>query len=246
MLSSVNVSLLNRLNNVNVSTQAGQVIHVLGANGSGKSSLLAVLSGLTPFDSGLIKISQKSIEDFSLPQLSSFRCLQEQQQSTVFPITVKESLAFFASALSFPDMLEQALEIEQFMHRKLNELSGGESRRVQIARALWQIWPAIESGQGLILLDEPTQGLDFRHQHLLFALLEQLAQKGNILIINHHDLNLCQQYAHRVWLMSAGKVVLQASAEEALQDKHLLHVFDCQIRSIIDAQGHKLFQSYLA
>ncbi|MFT5313396.1 MAG: vitamin B12 transport system ATP-binding protein [Paraglaciecola sp.] len=245
MLRLSNISLHQRLNDVNVSAQAGQVIHVLGANGAGKSSLLWVLSGLTPFDRGTIEVQQQDIGDFSLPQLASFRCLQEQQQNTAFPITVQESLEFFAPQGPFPKRLEQALEIEPFMARKLDELSGGENRRVQIARALWQIWPAIERGAGLILLDEPIQGLDFRHQHLLFTLLQQLALKGNVIIVNHHDLNLCQQYAHRVWLMKQGKLVLQGSVQEVLQEQALVSVFDCDIRSIIDPQGHKLFQSYL-
>lgn len=246
MLRLIDISLHNRLSGVSVSAEAGQVIHVLGANGAGKSSLLSVLSGLAPFDRGTIEFHQQSIKGFSLQQLGSFRCLQEQQQSTVFPITVQESLAFFAPHGAFPELLEQALEIKPFMARKLNELSGGENRRVQIARALWQIWPAIESGQGLILLDEPVQGLDFRHQHLLFTLLQRVAQKGNVVIVNHHDLNLCQQYAHRVWLMKNGELVLQGSVQEALQDEALVSVFDCEIRSIIDQQGNKLFQSYLA
>ena len=246
MLHLTDISLLRRLNGVNVAAQAGQVIHVLGANGAGKSSLLWVLSGLTPFDRGTIEIQQRNIEDLSLPQFASFRCLQEQQQNTAFPITVEESLAFFAPRGPFPERLEQALEIKAFMARKLDELSGGENRRVQIARALWQIWPAIERGAGLILLDEPIQGLDFRHQHLLFTLLQQLSLQGNVVIVNHHDLNLCQQYAHQVWLMKKGKVVAQGSVQEVLQDHLLVSVFDCDIRSIIDPQGNKLFQSYLA
>jgi ABC-type cobalamin transport system ATPase subunit len=246
MLDIIDLSLPKRLSEINVSAQAGQVVHVLGANGAGKSSLLSVLSGMTPFDRGRIEVQHQSLESFSLPQLASFRCLQEQQQSTAFSISVQESLAFFAPQLLFPEMLEHALEIAPFMVRKLDELSGGESRRVQIARALWQIWPAVERGEGLILLDEPVQGLDFRHQHLLFSLLQQLALKGNVIIVNHHDLNLCQQYAHRVWLMKKGKLVLQGSVEEVLQDRALVSVFDCEIRSIIDAQGNKLFQSYLA
>jgi vitamin B12 transport system ATP-binding protein len=246
MLRITKLSLALRLSEITLSAKAGQVIHVLGANGAGKSSLLCVLSGMTPFDTGKIEVQEQNLASFSLEQLASFRCLQEQQQNTAFPITVQESLAFFAPQGAFPKPLEQALEIAAFMGRKLDELSGGESRRVQIARALWQIWPAIQSGEGLILLDEPVQGLDFRHQHLLFTLLQELACWGNVIIVNHHDLNLCQQYAHRVWLMKQGKIVLQGSVQEVLQDEALQRVFDCEIRSIIDAQGNKLFQSYLS
>lgn len=246
MLQFSAVTLGKRLLQVSGSAQAGQFIHILGANGAGKSTLLGVLSGLLASDSGDINLGGRKLNSYPLPMLAQIRCLQEQQQNSVFAISVRESLAFFAPRGEFPLQLERALEIEHFMQRSLAELSGGESRRVQIARALWQIWPAIKKGQGLILLDEPTQGLDFRHQHLLLQTLTELASLGNVIIMSHHDLNLCQQYAQQVWLMRGGAMVSQGNPETTLATSQLSAVFGCQVRCFIDEAGNKLLQTYLA
>ena len=245
MLAFSNLCIDKRLRSISANASAGQFVHILGANGAGKSSLLAAISGLLAVDSGTINLFSREVNDYSLAELAAFRCLQEQHQNTVFSITVKESLAFFAPHGVFPASLEKALEIETFMHRPLSELSGGESRRVQIARVLWQVWSAIEQGQALILLDEPVQGLDFRHQHLLFLLLSDLAAKGNIVVVSHHDLNLCQQYAQQVWLMQNGEIVMQGEVDLVLKAENLQEIFACEVRSFKDQHGNLLFQTYL-
>lgn len=246
MLHFSAVTLGKRLLQVSGSAQAGQFIHILGANGAGKSTLLGVLSGLLVPDKGTITLGERKLTDYPLPLLAQIRCLQEQQQNSVFAISVRESLTFFSPQNEFPAQLERALEIAPFMSRSLAELSGGESRRVQIARALWQIWPAIEKGQGLILLDEPIQGLDFRHQHLLLQMLSGLATLGNVIIMSHHDLNLCQQYAQQVWLMRDGVMVSQGTPEATLATVKLSTVFGCEVRCFFDDCGNKLLQTYLA
>ncbi|MFT4939986.1 MAG: ABC-type cobalamin transport system ATPase subunit [Paraglaciecola sp.] len=245
MLVFSNLCLNNRLRSVSGSAVAGQFVHVLGANGAGKSSLLAAISGLLAVDSGTISLHNRDLSDYSLAQLADFRCLQEQQQNTVFSITVRESLEFFAPLGEFPACLEKALEIESFMHRPLSELSGGESRRVQIARVLWQVWNAVELGQAIILLDEPVQGLDFRHQHLLFLMLSEQVSKGNVVVVSHHDLNLCQQYAQCVWLMQNGEILMQGEVDVILRTEYLQNIFECEVRSFNDQHGNMLFQTYL-
>lgn len=245
MLQFCALTLDKRLLQVSGHAIGGQFVHVLGANGAGKSTLLAALSGLLVAKSGDITLQGQPLQDYSLHQLAQIRCLQEQQQNSVFAISVQESLAFFAPKSDFPAPLEQALEIAQFLSRSLMELSGGESRRVQIARALWQIWPAIKDGRGVILLDEPTQGLDFRHQHLLLQMLTGLASLGNVIIISHHDLNLCQQYAHQVWLMRSGAMVCQGAPGTIMTIKQLSAVFGCEVRNFVDSQGNKLWQTYV-
>jgi vitamin B12 transport system ATP-binding protein len=245
MLKLSQVGLTGRLQDITVSASSGQFIHLLGANGAGKSSLLAVIAGLLPVDDGRIEIMRQAINEFSLGQLAQFRCLQEQQQRSAFAITVEESLRFFTGDCNIPAMLSDTLEISEFLQRPLGQLSGGENRRVHIARCLLQIWPAIEQGQGLILLDEPVQGLDFRHQHLLCRLLQKLAADGNVILMSHHDLNLCQQYANRLWLMADGRLIEQPEGEAMLDINVLEKVFACGVRYLFDQQGNKIFQTYL-
>ncbi|WP_340676679.1 ATP-binding cassette domain-containing protein [Paraglaciecola sp.] len=245
MLSFSHIDVKHRLNDVSGKAKAGQFVHVMGTNGSGKSSLLHALAGLLSLDKGNICLNGQDLQHYSLPQLATIRCLQEQQQQSSFALSVAEVLHFFSAQHGLPDELERALELNDFLQRPLNQLSGGEVRRVHIARALLQIWPAIESGKALILLDEPNQGLDFKHQHLLFQLLAKICQNNNLVIVNHHDLNLCQQYANQIWLLQNGQIVESISTLHSINNEVLASIFGCGIQCAISPTGNKIFQTYL-
>ena len=244
MLKLSNVSLSNRIERISVDTDKHGFIHVLGANGSGKSTLLSVISGLLKPESGSIVINEKSIDEYSLQELSQFRTFLEQSQVTAFSLSVKEGLAFYSSE-KLPLALEEALEVEQFKDSTLNQLSGGEQQRVHIARVLMQIWSTLENGQGLVLLDEPFQGLDLRHQHLLCHLLKKLSDDGNLVIISQHDLNLCQQYADSVWLMKSGQLHASGKPLEVLIPEQLEDVFECKIEAFTNDTGRRVFATAL-
>ncbi|WP_438863071.1 ATP-binding cassette domain-containing protein [Neptunicella sp.] len=244
LLTIESVCLSNRLNQINVSARAGEFIHLLGPNGAGKSSLLHVIAGLIPLSSGKISYANRSLEEYSLAELAGFRTLQEQSQYSVFAVSVAEALHFFIQELdAIPANLENALEITPFLTKSMQQLSGGELRRVQIARALLQIWPAIQAGEGLVLLDEPLQGLDLRHQALLMRLLTDIAKWGNIVIISNHDLDCCYRYADKVCLLKDG--VLQGYDQTAvvMQPETLSQAFDCLIAIHTTLEGKKIFQT---
>lgn len=245
MIKLEQVSLEGRLEDLCLTANKGEFIHLLGANGAGKSSLLAVIAGLIDADEGEVYLREKLLSELNISALANYRTLQEQDQQTVFPVTTSEALSFFSSHDTLPDMLESALEINQFSLRPLSQLSGGELRRVQIARSLLQIWQAVEEGEGIILLDEPIQGLDIRHQHLLCKLMTTLAGLGNTIVLSHHDLNLCQQYASKVWLMVNNQLLAQGPPVEILQDLTIKQAFDCAVRRHEDGNGHILFQTHL-
>lgn len=245
MLKFEQITVEGRLNHVSGQVNAGEFVHVLGTNGAGKSSLLSALAGLLRFDEGNIWLNQHKLHDYSLSQLATIRCLQEQQQNSAFALSVAEVLCFFSDHNDFPDELEKALELHHLMNKPLNRLSGGEARRVHIARALLQIWASIKQGRAVILLDEPNQGLDFKHQHLLFGFLNRLCAAGNLVIVNHHDLNLCQQYADKIWLMQNGQIVVTLSSLEQITNQDLTEIFSCGIQCAMDTVGNKIFQTYL-
>ena len=245
MLRFSHLTVNSRLADVSGLAEAGEFVHVMGTTGSGKSSLLHTLAGLLRADKGEVYLKERNIDDFSLPQLASFRCLQEQQQTSMFALSVAELLYFFSGRRGLPEELEQALELKAFLHRPISRLSGGEAGRVHIARALLQVWPAINQGQAIVLLDEPNQGLDFKHQHLLFSLLASICDNRNLVIVNHHDLNLCQRYAHKIWLMQDGRIAQTLSSLNDISQQQLAEVFGCAIQSAINQQGNKIFQTYL-
>ncbi|ALS98532.1 ATP-binding cassette domain-containing protein [Lacimicrobium alkaliphilum] len=245
MLRAQAISLENRLSNVSLDLISADAVHLLGPNGSGKSSLLNLLAGLISPHQGQLWLEGRELSQYAPAELAIQRCLMEQTQQSVFALTVKESLSFFCAERSLPDVLEQALDISPFLQRPLNQLSGGEQRRVQIARCLMQVWPAIEQGRALILLDEPVQGLDFSHQHRLCELLNELARIGNMLVMSHHQLNLAERYANRIWLMHQGQLVADDIPKQVLTESLLSRVFCCNVRIVTDTEQNRLIQTYL-
>jgi ABC-type hemin transport system ATPase subunit len=97
------------------------------------------------------------------------------------------------------------------LDRPLNELSGGEQQRVHIARVLLQVWPAIQQGEAILLMDEPLQNLDIAFQESVLILFERLVAMGNLLLMSVHDVNLSLRFADKVLLLKQGKC--QASGE---------------------------------
>ena len=245
MISVRNVSLAGRLNEVSCELSGGRFVHLIGANGAGKSSLLTLLAGLISPDKGEIRLNERLLDDYLPVELAVFRCFQKQNQDSQFALKVEEALSFFAAGTGVPTQLEQALEVKQFMHRQLNNLSGGENKRVHLTRVLLQVWPAIEQGQAVILLDEPLQGLDFRHQHLLFGLLQRLAEKGNLVVCSHHDLNLCMQYADDVLMVQKGRLQHTGNSQEVMTVDNLQRLFECGVNAVPDQNNNTLFQTFL-
>jgi ABC-type hemin transport system ATPase subunit len=244
-LSLEEVTLSNRLSGITAAVDSGCFVHLLGPNGSGKSSLLLAISGLVVLNAGNVKLNDKQIDNYDLVQLSQFRVLLEQSEQLNFPLTVKESLSFSQDMSELPEALETALEVNVFLSRTMNTLSGGEQQRVNIMRILMQIWPALQNGEGLVLLDEPFRGLDFKHQHLLCQLLKKLARQGNLVIVSQHDLNLCEQYADSVWLLQNGELRADGDTQSVLDVERLEGVFDCQIKMTVDRDEQRYFSTAL-
>ncbi len=244
MLVIEDCQLVPRLQTINACSEAGQQIHLLGENGAGKSTLLHILSGLLSPEKGKVEFRGQDVHQMPLNQLAHFRAYQEQQQQTHFSLKVEESLQFFSRTQGLPSELEQALEIVDFLSRPLQTLSGGELRRVHLARVMLQIWPALSSGHGFLLLDEPTQGLDFRHQHQLFMLLSILCERGNTVVVSHHDLNLCYRYAQQIWLLKGGALLAQGAPQQVMNCNILETAFTCKIEQVDGPKG-RLFRTYM-
>ncbi|MDF2179911.1 ATP-binding cassette domain-containing protein [Aliiglaciecola sp. CAU 1673] len=245
MLKVHNAQVKGRVETQQLTARGGEYVHLLGPNGAGKSSLLWMLGGLLAPDSGDVSLNNKPLQDYLADELAAMRALIMQGQQSAFSLTVAECLSFFAPGLYLPEELERTLEIKAFYSRPLNQLSGGEQRRVMIARGLMQIWPVIERGNAFILMDEPVQGLDFYHQHRLCKLLQGLTEIGNLVIVSHHDLNLALHYASRVWLMKEAQIIADGNAVKVLTEATLSNVFACGVRIFEQTEGNRLIQTYL-
>lgn len=223
------VSLDKRIEDVSCLCRSGQSVHLLGENGAGKSSLLEVIAGLTVADDGHCEINGTPVNVLTLPELARFRAFHAQSSSATFALSVQEYLHFYASSAvsPLPAMLEFTMEVSHLLTRRITTLSGGEKQRVELCRALLQVWPAIEAGEALVLLDEPLQGLDIKHQYALMALTRTLTEKGNTVIMTSHDIGLSANNAHQIWLLKSGKLVADGTPSEVVSEINLNATFGC-------------------
>lgn len=228
-LTSIGVD--KRLTEVTGQINQGDCVHLLGPNGAGKSTLLSVIAGITPFDNGACTLLGNAIATWPLSSLAGMRCMLGQQNYSAFPLQVSEYLSFYSThkknRADVPEIVEAALEVQQFASKALTTLSGGERQRVELCRVLLQVWPAVTNGKAIILLDEPLQGLDIRHQYALVSLLQTLCERGNTVIMSSHDLSMSANYSSHVWLLKQGSVIDSGRSRDVINKDNLETTFDC-------------------
>jgi iron complex transport system ATP-binding protein len=229
---------------VGVSCQVGasELVAVVGPNGSGKTTLLRALLGLLPVERGAVLVEGRPVSGWSRRHLARVIGVVGQQEEAVFPLSVAETVMLgryaHLGALSAPGIadraaVEKALEqcdIAGLAERSVDSLSGGEWKRVRLARALAQEPRAL-------VLDEPTASLDIRHEMELFELVAQLVTGGLAGLVITHDLNLAARYAHRMLLLDRGSVVALGAPTEVLKPETLSRVFEWPVSVAPSSEG---------
>lgn len=229
--------------------RAGEMVALLGPNGAGKSTLLKLLCGQTKPTSGEVFFENRALSAWPPRELARKRAVLPQSSAVPFDFTALEIVLLGRSphgdGRAHEGMAREAMEKTESLHladRKVTTLSGGEMQRVQLARVLVQI--GLESGkkeeggerrgdaadsprpsQRCLMLDEPISNLDPAHQHSALRIARELAGDGVGVLIVLHDLNLAAQYADRVVLMKAGKVVAEGSPDAVLTEEQIGAVF---------------------
>ncbi|WP_137935739.1 heme ABC transporter ATP-binding protein [Chitinivorax sp. B] len=222
------------LQNVNLTVAPGRVLALLGPNGAGKSTLLSILAGTLQPDEGTVTLDGQSLTNFRADQLARHRAMLAQQTRLDFPLSVSEVVAM--GCYCHPPVqrgneatiVQQALamaDVTAFAARQFIALSGGEQRRVQLARVLAQLLGA-DCNPRYLLLDEPTAGLDPSHQLQVLQLACQLArQQGFGMVLVLHELNLAAQYADEVLLLNQGQIAAYGSPCDVLTPERLAAVY---------------------
>ncbi len=220
------LTLSPRLLDVSLRCDRGQWWTLLGPNGAGKSTLLSLVAGVISPSSGSVLLDNRALGDIGLNALASRRCLVTQSYRTEFAISVAETLYFFTRSRDIPELLEKSLEIKPLLNKAFESLSGGEKQRVHLARNFMQIWQAITKGNALILLDEPLQQMDIRHQVTTLDLIRLLQNMGNIIVMSHHDINQSAQYSTHVAFLKHAQLLAQGSATEVINKDSLGSLYD--------------------
>ena len=211
---------------------AGTMTAILGNNGAGKSTLLNLLASITTPSTGEVYVSGKSLRSMNKRETAQHIAYVTQQQRIPHLSVYDEVLlgrkphvswnisehdrAVVAAAL-------KQLELEPFVDRYCDELSGGERQKVYIARAIAQQTEAL-------LLDEPTSALDPKNQMEVLQVVRDIttqASLGSVMVI--HDVNLALRFCDRFVLMRNGTIVAQGGIE-AVTDKALSETYDMPMR----------------
>ncbi len=216
----------------------GQFVGLVGANGSGKSTVVRALSRVLPPARGQVLLDGADIHRMSARELARRMAVVPQQVSVGFPFTAREVVLMGrAPHLSrFGMERERDYEIadrclaltgvEAFADRPITNLSGGERQRCLIARALAQ-------EPDVLLLDEPTAHLDINHQIEILDLLRALtAERGLATLVVLHDLNLASQYCDHLLLLAGGRLLAQGDPREVVSEEHIRAAYgaDVQVR----------------
>jgi iron complex transport system ATP-binding protein len=236
------------LRSVSVSVDAGQVIGVLGPNGSGKTTLMRCLLGAREPRSGRVTLDGRPIGDIARRAFARRVAAVSQDMPVDFPLRVVElvllgrlphlpagGLGFErAEDLAAAESALRACGVEGLAERSIHEISGGELRRVFVARALAQ-------GATTLLLDEPTGGLDLRHQLAIVDLMRAQARAGAAVLAVLHDLNLAALACDRVVVLKEGAVAAAGPPAEVLDPALLVDVYGVRVEMQTASDGGRRF-----
>jgi iron complex transport system ATP-binding protein len=223
------------IEDVTLALRPGLLTIILGANGAGKSTTLAVLAGDLGPTGGEALLDGKPVAGFTPEALARRRAVVLQHAPMNFSLRVHEVIALSRmsgahSTDSCTDVDESALRclgLLPFAGRDYVSLSGGERQRVQIARALAQLWHHAEPGRpGYLLMDEPTAHLDLKHQIVALEVAQSFAEAGGAALCILHDIGLAREFAGEVILMKAGRIAAQGQADSLLTASAIADIYD--------------------
>lgn len=223
----------SQLKQISLSFRTGEVVALLGANGSGKTTLLRCLLDLMPLQSGDIRLDEQSLTHFTASEKAKALAYVPQLHRLSFGYTAVDVVLMGVMAgrsiFSQPSLADkelarywlQQLNVNALADKLLTEVSGGQRQLVMIARAMAQ-------QARFILLDEPTNGLDYANQHRLLSLLRRCANQQQGLIFTTHDPTHARRYADRVILLNQGEIVGDGHPQQVLRDEDLYKIYDLE------------------
>ena len=225
----------NFIKDLSFSVKNGQFIGLLGANGSGKSTILKLACGILKSLNGSVDLWGKSIRSYRNRDRAKLLSYLPQVLDIHIPFTVREVVGMGLYPYDILPALttNEALEMVGLANKAdsvITNLSGGERRRVYIAMTLLQ-------GAGLVLLDEPLANLDIRYQIELLRLLKELrAARGITVIMALHDINIALQF-DTLMLIKEGQIIGTGTPDEVLTGDLLKEAFHVEVNIQREASG---------
>jgi iron complex transport system ATP-binding protein len=223
------------LQEVSFRVEKGEFVGVIGPNGSGKTTLLKILYRLLAPQKGEILFELVSMKKMGRRDIAKRIAVVAQETQLLFPFSVVETVLMGRSPYLGHLMFESEKDLEiarkamewtkilPFSDRLVEELSGGERKRVFIARALAQ-------EPEVILLDEPTANLDIQHQvDFLDLILTLNRERGLTIVMASHDMNIASEFCDRLILLQGGRIFQTGTPEEVITKENIESVYGCEV-----------------
>lgn len=214
------------LKNINMEIYKGQKVAIMGPNGAGKSTLFSHFNGLTEPTSGHVEVDGKAIKydrDTLLEVRQKVGIVFQDPNDQLFAPTVKEDVAFgpMNLGLDYEEVerrVDEALTMvgmEQYMDKTPHHLSGGQQKRVAIAGI-------IAMRPEIMILDEPTAGLDPEGVEKVLDILNNLNKEGMSIVISSHDIEMVNEFAEKIFVLNNGEILESGDKHEIFSNKELL------------------------
>ena len=223
----------------------GELVGLLGPNGSGKTTAARSLLGLVPLSSGSALIGGDPVASLSATARARRVAYLPQSRPVAWPIAVHEAIALGRFAYggqtgrlnpidqAAVDEAVEACDLKGLLNRDITTLSGGEAARVHVARALAAKAPAL-------IADEPTAALDPLHQWTIMQVLARQAAQGSGILTVVHDVTLAVQFCTRVVVIKDGECLASGPPAEVLTPDLLAKAYGIDARWTCDADGSAL------
>ena len=197
------------LHNISFEINDGEIVGIIGQNGSGKSSLAKAITGILPYKKGEIIFNNKDISKLNTKSIINKGVSYFMQGGQVFPqLSIYENLIFVMPGLPKDQIRYKIEEISEYFdivrennfRRKAGLLSGGEKHQLALAMLLCQT-------PSLLILDEPSAGLDFNNIQSIYKILNKLKENRNItIILIEQNVEKAFEYANQIILLKNGKI----------------------------------------
>ncbi len=206
------------VDNVDVAVRRGEIFGFLGPNGAGKTTTIRVMTTLTPPTSGEIEIEGHRVSGLDDPVKEKIGIIQ-QHIALDRDVSVGENIWYHAILHRIPkkvakeriDRLVKVMGLEPYMDHMTINLSGGWKRRTAIVCALVH-------DPSILVLDEPTAGLDTQSRHMLWKLIRELNNSGTTVFLTTHYMDEAQELCDRLAILNHGKIIAQGTPEELCEN----------------------------
>jgi len=239
------------IKNISLQINEGEFISIIGKNGSGKSTLVKLISKILIGYNGKILYKETEIHDIDrklyarnvayLPQSSFYSDEVKVMDFLLLGRYAHKKFTDFTFSAEDKKVVSECLEVtktEDLKGKFLYELSGGERQKVLITLALVQLDITGDTGEKILIIDEPLTYLDVNYQFEIFNILEKLKAKNLTVLVVIHDLNIALRYSDKTILMSKGEMAEFAETKKVITEEMIKEYF------LIDSKIHSFEKNY--